>query len=315
MYKPLISIIVPIYNVEDYIERCVASIVKQTYDNLEIILVDDGSKDTSGVICDTWKKKDDRIDVIHQTNQGLSAARNSGTEIASGDYLFFLDGDDEISENCISSLLELTRNGEMPITQCDYGEFIDGTKKLHGDQRTVKEWNAKDYIASPEFLTMACGKLILSSLAKKHLFPIGRIHEDVAVIPQMVYEAGKIVTTQKSLYFYNLRDSSINTKENYYLKHLDILDFIEANIQFYYSKKERVLVETARRQYIYELLSQYAKVKQHFPERKDILKDIKQRLRENVRKIHHDSALKPHTKVLLQISAIWPEVWQKATKG
>ena len=114
--EDLISVIVPIYNIEPYVNRCVESVVKQTYSNLEIILVDDGSEDNSPSICDKWKEKDSRIVVIHKANGGLSDARNAGMKISHGKFYSFVDGDDEISPNMLVRLYKALRNTESDVS-------------------------------------------------------------------------------------------------------------------------------------------------------------------------------------------------------
>ncbi len=161
---------------------------------------------------------------------------------------------------------------------------------------------------------MACCKLIRTELVKKYPFPVGKIHEDVAVMPRMVYDAGQVAYTQKSMYFYNARPDSINTKEKYYLKHLDMLDFIKDNISFFYLRNENAIARKTERQYIYALLDQYGKVKRHFPDRKDILKDIKKNLQEQVKKSMTDCEIKGKTRALLYVSSYIPELWLAITK-
>lgn len=314
MKQPLVSVIIPIYNVASYVDACVDSVARQTYSNLEIVLVDDGSTDESSSLCDAWAQKDSRIKVIHQKNQGLSAARNAGTASSTGKYITFVDGDDELDENCIDSLWRLTNHGEISYTQCEYGELIAGKRILHGDQETEGELNSSSFIRSSNYLTMACGKLIRRDIVERYLFPIGKIHEDVAVMPRMCYDAERVAYTCKSLYFYNEREESINASSRYYLKHLDILEAMQKNIAFFEENDVNELSQWMRRQYIYELLSQYGKVKLYFPDRKDILKDIKKNLQEQVKKSMRDSEIKGKTKALLYVSSYIPELWITLTK-
>ena len=127
----LISIVMPVYNVEKYLEKAVNSVIKQTYKNLEIILVDDGSKDSSGVLCDELAKKDTRIKVIHQENAGLSAARNAGIKLATGKYIGFMDSDDLIAENMYETLYNaLIKNGAK-LAMCDYTPFSSEIGRAH----------------------------------------------------------------------------------------------------------------------------------------------------------------------------------------
>lgn len=126
--KYLVSIIVPVYNIEDYIVECIQSIVNQTYTNLQIILVDDGAKDNSGIICDEWAAKDSRIEVIHKVNGGLSDARNAGLDKVKGEYIFFVDGDDYVLDDFIETIMN-TANPEVPFVGCSYYNLLSSGEK------------------------------------------------------------------------------------------------------------------------------------------------------------------------------------------
>lgn len=309
--KVAISVVVPIYNVEKYVDKCIETIVEQTFKNIEIILVDDGSTDKSGRICEQWGEKDNRIRVIHQANQGLSAARNTGTKTCCGEYIAYVDGDDELEPEYLSSLWGQTKDGQIDMVICEYGEIIDGEKRLHGDQVTVEYYSPADYLLSDHFLMMACCKLIRRNIAEKFPFPVGKIHEDVAVIPRMIYESNEIAYLGKSLYFYNWRSDSINTKERYYMKHLDMLPFMKDNIVYFEKSKNEKLIAWARRQYIFALFEQYGKVKCYYPNQKKELTVIKAELKKNCRDIKTDKTIKITTRLLLQGCAYIPELWKK----
>ena len=122
--NPLISVIVPVYKVENYLDKCIDSIVNQTYNNLEIILVNDGSPDNCPQICDEWKEKDNRIKVIHKENGGVSSARNKGLEIATGSYIAFIDSDDWVEENYISSLYDAIVSNDAQVALCSYNRVV-----------------------------------------------------------------------------------------------------------------------------------------------------------------------------------------------
>ena len=130
MKKNKVSIIIPVYKVEPYIDECLNSIVNQTYSNLEIILVDDGSPDTCPQKCDEWASKDSRIRVVHKQNGGLSSARNAGMDVATGDFFMFVDSDDFIESNMVESLLDIHKKQESDITCCEVNRVIDGIIKL-----------------------------------------------------------------------------------------------------------------------------------------------------------------------------------------
>ena len=121
----MLSVIVPVYNVQKYLDQCVESVLKQTYTDFEVILVDDGSTDNSGKMCDDWAQKDDRIKVVHQKNQGLSGARNTGIDTSEGEYLVFVDSDDLIAENMFSTLMPMMTDENLDAVWCTFNRFYN----------------------------------------------------------------------------------------------------------------------------------------------------------------------------------------------
>lgn len=211
----MISVIVPIYKVEDFLHKCVDSIINQTYQDLEIILVDDGSPDNCGYICDEYAKKDSRIKVIHKKNGGLSDARNAGMDIATGDYISFIDSDDYIEENMYECMLNnlITENADICI--CGYkvvdydGKII---KKISQHNKVlIKDEAFFQLMEGNVFYAIMCNKLFSNRIFKnKELrFPVGKIHEDEFLIHYIYGECNKICVLEASLYNYISRDSSI----------------------------------------------------------------------------------------------------------
>lgn len=213
--EELISVIVPVYGVESYLPRCVESILSQTYSNLEIILVDDGSPDGCPVICDDYAQKDSRIRVIHKENGGLSDARNVGINIAKGSYLAFVDSDDDIAQEYIQVLYTAAKKYEADIT-------VVGMKQVFEDFPPVEDNNAvcleccygtKDAIW--ELLTMgnlsqeACGKLYRSELFDGIRFPVGELFEDLAIMYHLFLRAERVAYSSRPLYRYYIREGSI----------------------------------------------------------------------------------------------------------
>lgn len=199
-----VSIIIPIYNISEYIEECIISLCKQTYKKIEIILIDDGSTDNSGKICDEFEKKDKRIVVIHKENGGISDARNRGLDICTGEYIFFLDGDDYVEPNIIEILVSLLEKNSADISvvlkvghHCITEELVIGnSEKMYQyllDKSAVEMW----------------GKLYKNKLFKDVRFPIGKIHEDAYVLPTVIFNAKKIVVYNKGFYHYRQRENSI----------------------------------------------------------------------------------------------------------
>lgn len=237
--SPLVSVVVPVYNVKDYLEECFTSIKNQSYDNIEIIIVDDGSTDGSSRLCDTLALTDDRSKVIHKKNGGLSDARNAGIKSAKGKYITFIDSDDAITPSYISELVAIAENSKSTIVQCDNSRKKE---KLGQGSGRIEHLAGKDaFVHLMKFKTIsptAWGKLYLTSLfiENKIFFPVGRIHEDTAILYKLVYLADKISCLEKNLYYYRLNDNSIMTSQ-YTEKHYDsvvkyhneLSNFIKAN--------------------------------------------------------------------------------------
>ena len=229
-----ISIIVPVYNVEDYIEKCIDSIVNQTYKNIEVILVDDGSTDLSGKICDHYAKNDSRIKVIHKNNEGLSSSRNSGLNNATGDFIAFVDGDDYISPTMYEMLFELINKYHADISMCgtisvDHeGKFLeekqnDPNKKiiLKGDE--IIDAYLADFDDYKRVAVTVCNKLFRRSLFDQIRFLEGKYFEDTFIGYEILRQCSTLAITTKAEYFYVQRSASISHQVNSYW------DFLEAN--------------------------------------------------------------------------------------
>lgn len=222
----LISIIIPVYNVEDYIEECLESILKQTYKNIEILLIDDGSTDKSGKICDIYEKKDNRIKVIHQNNSGLSSSRNNGIKIARGNYLSFVDADDVIHSKMLEILYHEITTNDCDIAICKYQHFSDKYIETLKDYK-VNIMNQNEFIENlmidKEISSHACNKLYRKKLFKNIKYPISKKYEDIGTTYRLGLQSKKIVYLNIELYGYRIRDNSI-TKN---FKKENLLDYIE----------------------------------------------------------------------------------------
>lgn len=209
----LISIIVPVYNVEQYLEKCITTIINQTYKNLEIILVDDGSKDSSGKICDDFSKKDNRIKVIHKTNGGLSDARNHGLRIAKGDYIGFVDSDDYIAEDMFETLYNLMENNNSDISIVSFYEMYNN--KLIGvrDSKKIENFDKleaiKELLIDTKIQSYAWNKLFKKELFENLEFPTGKNFEDIATTLLLFEKANKVTLFEDPKYYYLRRDNSI----------------------------------------------------------------------------------------------------------
>ena len=169
MEKDLISVIVPVYKVEKYLEKCIESVLKQTYTNLQIILVDDGSPDNCGKICDEYAKKDSRIEVIHKINGGLSDARNVGINRANGRYIGFVDSDDYIKEDMYEKLINLIKEYDADISICNLYDVIDGKEYVRNKDNGIHEYSRID-ILKEILLDKNIQSYAWNKLYKKELF-------------------------------------------------------------------------------------------------------------------------------------------------
>lgn len=212
MKSARVSVIVPVYKVESYIKKCIESIISQTYEELEIILVDDGSPDACGAICDEYAQRDTRIRVIHQSNKGLAGARNTGLRVASGDYIGWVDADDWIEPDMYEYLVEGIRSYDADIAVCGHME--------HGRSGVThcgwEEVNVLDTEGALECLLKNCtlqnyvwDKLWRRELFEEIKFPEGRTFEDIAVLHQLFIKAQRVVCLPEEKYNYRLRAGSI----------------------------------------------------------------------------------------------------------
>jgi glycosyltransferase involved in cell wall biosynthesis len=236
---PKISIIVPVHNVEVYLEKCVDSILKQAFNDFEVILVDDGSTDRSGEICDSYAKQDERVVVFHQNYNGVSAARNVGVQSARGDYIGFVDSDDYIDQNMYSELYRLCQETDSQIAVCKLGREIDGKLINKGDKPLQLEMDNEEAMRQLFkgilYRFSLCNKLFDKDCFNNVQFPEGRIHEDLSTTYKLFANAKKVVYQNFIGYVYVKRSNSILTSK-YDEKRLDsfvawneIIDFIKTN--------------------------------------------------------------------------------------
>lgn len=232
--KPLISVIVPIYNVYEYVTKCIESIVNQTYYNLEIMLVDDGSTDGSGEICDEYAKKDSRIKVFHKENGGLSDARNYALERAHGELIGFVDGDDWIHTQMYGIMLNKMLETGSDIVACG---FEQKNEELFNEDIPYDKLNSRNMSSSEALINIEIPLVVAWNKLYKHFlfddirYPVGRLHEDEFVIHKLFNKCKKIAVIEKELYFYTVRDGSIVSKLT--LKRInDALDALSDRVEY-----------------------------------------------------------------------------------
>ena len=286
----LISVIVPVYNVEKYLSKCIQSIINQTYKNLEIILIDDGSQDNSSKFCDEYSLKDSRISVIHKKNGGLSSARNVGLSNAHGDYITFIDSDDWIDQNMISTLFNIINQEKSDISICNYFLAYNEEIQIQKDKIEIKNFSNIEALKKlydeklKIVMTIACCKLFKREFFNNINFPDGRIHEDEFTTYKLLYKAEKISYTNKKFYYYRQRkDSIMNSAFN--KKKLDIIYALEERIKFIKeSVNDMELYNLVVKGYYTAILRRYYLYSKSYPNEKKELKELKKRARETYKK-------------------------------
>ena len=253
-----VSVIVPIYKVEPYLKRAVDSILHQTYHNLEIILVDDGSPDQCGRICDDYAKEDNRITVIHKENGGLSDARNAGLDAAHGEYIVFVDSDDFIAEDYVETLMQCLKKYDADVAMCSYAvtasvELDESIFKASRDE-TVEVCDRRELLNNlydanhkdATYFIVSWNKIYKASLWQDVRFPKGRIHEDEATTYKIYDRAQKGVYLHRPLYGYFTAPSSI-TRDRFNIKRLQWMDALDDRIA-YFEDKTAQLNEEAKQE-------------------------------------------------------------------
>lgn len=258
MNNSKISIIVPVYNVEKYLRRCIDSLIIQTYKNIEIILVDDGSKDDSGNICDLYKKEDKRIKVIHKENGGLSSARNAGLKKITGSFVMFVDSDDYVDKNIIQILYDeiISTNSDMSI--CSY-------YSVNNNIKTCPEFSCKKFVVenSNKFYNLyneysgvtvsSCMKLFDVKLFNNVFFTEGDIHEDEIIILDILKKAKRIAYNLEPLYYYEMREGSITKKFD--IRKLDVLYYMDNRIDYFKKINNKPLIQMTKYKKLHIMLS------------------------------------------------------------
>lgn len=282
----LISIIVPVYKVESYLNKCIESIVNQTYQNLEIILVDDGSPDHCPAMCDDWAKKDSRIKVVHKSNGGLSDARNAGMAIATGDYIAFVDSDDWIEITFVEYLYQAIRKIDADISACEVREVLDGEEvnAIVDELPRVQDCTSKEAIGGLmngcNFRAVAWNKLYRAEILQDEHFEVGRLHEDEFFSYRIFDKASRLAFIDIPLYNYRQRSGSIMT--TFSIRHLDALDAYLERLEFLERKypdlaeRDKIVLCAACINFYCEMLSKAC----------DDKKMAKQRIKECRAKIH-----------------------------
>ncbi|MFZ4454878.1 MAG: glycosyltransferase family 2 protein [Bacteroidales bacterium] len=280
--KPLISIIVPIYNVEAYLKRCVVSIQNQTYPNIEIILVDDGSPDNSGKLCDELAAKDERIKVIHKPNGGLSDARNAGIDIAQGEFLSFIDSDDYIHPQMMELLYQNLVEAKADLSCCDIKNAYSTEAEYFDFDNTVKLYTNIEALEMLftyycQVFVMVCNKLYRKEAFTEFRFAKGKIHEDEFLTYKILHHSPKIVFSDARLYYYYQSPNSI-MRSQFSEKRLQYAEAMEERLAYFEAEKLSKFYNLTLQKFgIWSLFFYYLN-------RASMSKEIRQKMLEIIRK-------------------------------
>ena len=300
----LISIIVPIYNVEKYLERCIKSLISQTYKNIEIVLVNDGSPDNSEDICLRFKRQDNRIVYLKQKNAGLSAARNAGMKIAKGKYYMFVDSDDYVNVNFVKTLHDSLIENDADIAVCKYKVVYENSEI---DINIVEKAQCKIFIGTDKYenffndlktvTTVAWNKLYKKELFNNITYPVGKLHEDEYTTYKLFDISKKIVYIDCEYYYYFFREGSIT--QNYNPKRCDVLDALNEKMLFF---KDNHLIKyyyLNLYDYYYQLIYNKNMLKKYYPDEKELINSIEIKILRNRNSLIFNSYINPFKKIKL----------------
>ena len=298
--KDLISIVVPIWNVELYLKKCVDSLINQTYKKIEILLVDDGSPDNCSQICDEYAKIDNRIKVYHKKNGGLSDARNYGIIHCKGKYISFVDSDDYVESTYIEKLYKALTETNSDISMCfHYVEYPNKTLVRNGKKQITFDSHEAlfDLLYSKNIDTSSWAKLYRRELFKDIRFPVGKLFEDTATTYKLLDASKKIVSINDCLYHYVIRKNSITTGK-FNMKKLDLID-VTFEMQNYLLKKYPDFKDAITRRLMYAYFSTYNQYIDSNEKNKEIEKKITSYIIDNRKNVLKDPNLPKRDRLAL----------------
>ena len=312
-----ISIIVPVYNVEHYLENCIESILNQTFKDFELILVDDGSTDNSGKICDIYEKKDSRIKVIHKNNGGLSSARNTCLDIACGKYVGFVDSDDSIHPKMYEVLYNLIKKYKSDISCCSYKYTYDISSKEYEKLNLNKVIEMSNIEAIEKLydkdlgvrLIVAWNKLYNKCLFDNIRYKVGRLHEDEFMAHRILYNSKKITYVDNELYYYLQREGSIMSQISYKRK-VDALLSKSDRMRFCNKVGLTSMSDNICKIYEFEFFNLYKQLLNEGSENAEFLKEIRRDFILNLYILLRQKDIHIKEKISCLIFAISPKVYR-----
>lgn len=281
----LISIVVPIYKVEKYIHRCIDSILDQTFTDFELILVDDGSPDNCGKICDEYAEKDSRIHVIHKENGGLSDARNAGIdwvfEHSNSEWISFIDSDDWIHPKYLEALYNAVKETGCEISICGYEETTGDSPKVDDSKLQAESVNTEDFFCEHNVnAVVAWGKLYKKELFREIRYPVGKLHEDEFTTYKLLFQYENCAFVNQPLYFYYKNNDGI-TKSKLNIRRMVVFDAYQLQLSFFensgFVKAQNKTLSRIANTYV-SYIESLENDTNHFPEIKRLKKGLRKHL-------------------------------------
>lgn len=327
MNNEKISVIVPVFNMEQYLKRCMASLLNQTYQNLEIILVDDGSTDNSPKLCDEYADTDDRVKVIHKTNGGLSDARNAGLLIATGDYIGYVDSDDWIEPQMYQKMYEACKKNNAQIAVCKYANIIQGKRIDNGtklEKVLTRDELLKIYIAGDEqcvIYNSVWSKLFLRNIVENETFPVGHNSEDIMYTTKAFCKVDKAVYIDECFYNYVLdRQGSIMNVKRGERMFRDEIPFWREHISYIREYVSDEMGDLAAYHFYRRMLFYYIDLKKDIKNEKKArdyakkLVDLLKHDRKEINRIYSQSFIAKGDYVRMKLMQISPRIYAACVK-
>ena len=311
--RDLISVIIPVYKVEKYLCRCVDSVLEQTYTNMEIILVDDGSPDNCPVMCDEYARQDSRVKVIHQENAGLSGARNAGIDMAQAQWLAFVDSDDYLAADFLERLYQACVNTGSSLSVCRW-EYVRGeTIPEHGTGETRvytgREMLANLYVPDGAYFVVAWNKLYRKELFEDIRYPLGRIHEDEATTYRIYDKVKKAAYVDRSLYGYFVTPVSITRGFN--PKRMDWVTAVAERLDFFEQKGYTELMVPGLQALADGSIDIWFGLRDQLPGSEKQQEEIRTLIREGLRRVKKYGKFPLRTEIGYRLFLTWPGLYRK----
>ncbi|MCR2822025.1 glycosyltransferase family 2 protein [Lederbergia panacisoli] len=315
--NPIISIIVPVYNVQSYLPRCINSILDQTFSDFELLLINDGSTDNSGNICDEYSKKDSRIIVIHKENGGVSSARNVGIDAAKGEYLAFIDSDDFIHQKMYEILYQIASNYSSDVVVCDFLKVQNENVSLHNAGYNIKHFTniqALNELYTNNYKNAQKWVFLWNKLYKRNLFndvkfPDGKIYEDELVAHKILYSC-QILTYIDMPFYYYLQRSGSYIGSKFSRKKFDRIYALIDRVNYFKMINQQSLHDKALKHFIDVFFWYYAKAKFELHGINKDLKNLKRILNQNLINILKNPLIGWKQKVFITLFVINPSIYQ-----